>query len=490
MKSNDIKTITRECARQTIRDAVKDKDPEKLTQGLEEMAQAIAGDYEQRLADAQTQLDAQILSARGVRQLTSDERNYYQAVLAAMRSDDPKQALNNIDKSFPTTTINDVFEDLRQNHPLLSKINFMQVTGNTRILVDGSEFQRAQWGELCDDIVKELAANLSVIESGLYKLSALMFVCKPGLELGPEWLDTYVRDVLYEALASGLEYGIVDGTGKTMPIGMTRQVGTGVTVTDGVYPRKSVVKVSDLRPATIGMLLSMLARGASGKMRLVRDVVLLVNPQDYYEKVMPATTLQAPDGTYRNDVMPYPMTIIPTEALETRGEAVLGSAPRYFAVAGIAKDGRIEYSDEYKFGEDKRTYIIKTYANGMPKDNNSFLLLDISELTPAVWKVEQVSPSTPSSDVTLSALSLGSAILSPAFDSQTDAYTATTSNASNTINATPADAGATIEVTLNGESAANGSALTWKAGSNAVEIKVTAQDGTSTGTYKVTVTKS
>ena len=92
---------------------------------------------------------------------------------------------------------------------------------------------------------------------------------------------------------------------------------------------------------------------------------------------MPATTLMAPDGTYRNDVMPYPMTIIQSGAL-ARGEAILGMAYRYFAAAGSATKGKIEYSDDYRFIEDERVYLIKAYANGMPMDNNAFLYLDIS----------------------------------------------------------------------------------------------------------------
>lgn len=493
MKSNDYQAKTIEETVADIRQAAESGDPASLAKAisanLEQRALQIAERYEQRFADIREQTDTQILMSRGVRQLTSGERDYYQKVLDAMRSADPRQALQNIDLTLPVTTINAVFDELESEHPLLSRLNIRTVRGNTKLLVDTSEYQRAQWGELCDDIVKEISAGFSVAESGLYKLSALMFACKPGLELGPEWLDQYVREILYETLANGLEYAFIDGTGKTMPIGMTRQVGAGVTVTDGVYPRKSQIAVTDLTPATVGNLISLMARGTTGRSRRVRDLILIVNPEDYFQKVMPATTLQAPDGTYRNDVLPYPIDILQSEALD-RGQAVLGIASRYFAVAGISPDGRIEYSDEYRFGEDKRTYIIKTYANGLPMDNNAFLFLDISGLTPARWKVQAVSPNTPSSDAALSALSLGAATLSPAFAAETTSYTAATSNASNTVNAVPADAGANISVKLNGADAANGSALAWTAGENTVAVTVTAADGVTTKTYTVTVAKS
>ena len=49
---------------------------------------------------------------------------------------------------------------------------------------------------------------------------------------------------------------------------------------------------------------------------------------------------------------------------------------------GSNKGGKIEYSDEYKFLEDQRYYIIKMLGNGQAYDDNCFLLLDISGLKP------------------------------------------------------------------------------------------------------------
>lgn len=282
---------------------------------------------------------------------------------------------------------------------------------------------------------------------------------------------------------------MVTGDGNEKPVGMNRQVGDGVAVTGNVYPKKPTISVTDFSPATMGRLISLLAVDPNGKPRAVSDLILLVNPQDYYQKIMPATTMMAPDGTYRNDVLPYPASIIQVSALP-RGEAIIGMAKRYFAAAGTATDGRIEFSDHAKFAEDKRLYIIKAYANGMPKDNNSFLLLDISDLEPATYKVTQVDASAASADANLADLKIGALTLSPTFAAATTTYTATTTNASNAITATPADAGSVIEIAVGGKSVDNGSAVTWSTGTNTVEVKVTAADGTTTKTYTVTVTKS
>ncbi len=47
----------------------------------------------------------------------------------------------------------------------------------------------------------------------------------------------------------------------------------------------------------------------------------------------------------------------------------------------------IEYDDSYKFLQRERVYAGHLYGNGKPKDNNSFLVLDISELQPAAYLV-------------------------------------------------------------------------------------------------------
>ena len=393
MRNND--TIrSREELRAAIQQAVKDNDTAGFIEAFNEMQQRIEIDlreeYTDRMDQMRQEFDASVLAARGVRQLTTEERAYYQKVGEAMQARNPKQALENLDVTMPTTVIDSVFEDLRTNHPLLSLIDFIPSNGAIEMLMNTNGYQEAAWGELCDEIVKELTSGFKMVNTSLLKLSAFLPVCKAMLELGPEWLDRYVREILYEALANGMEAGVVAGDGNGKPIGMNRNIGEDVAVVGGSYPAKEAIPVAQFTPQVFGELMGTLAVSENGNARPVNGLVLICNPVDYWTKIMPATTLQAPDGTYRNNVLPYPATIIQSPAV-TEGQAILGMSKRYFAAVGTSKDGRIEFSDHAKFLEDKRVYIIKAYANGMPKDNNSFLVLDISGLKEAVWKVQQVA---------------------------------------------------------------------------------------------------
>lgn len=92
------------------------------------------------------------------------------------------------------------------------------------------------------------------------------------------------------------------------------------------------------------------------------------------------------------------------------------------------------------------------------------------------------------SDATLSSLSIGSLSLSPAFGKDTAAYTASTSNATNTITVASTDPNAAIEIKNGSTVVENGGSATWSSGENVVTVKVT--NGSAEKTYTVTVTKS
>jgi hypothetical protein len=90
-------------------------------------------------------------------------------------------------------------------------------------------------------------------------------------------------------------------------------------------------------------------------------------------------------------------------------------------------------------------------------------------------------------------LTIGDLTLSPEFDSETLAYTVTTTDDTNKVTATTDDPSAVIEIVLTnseeeeGVAVANGAYATWASGENVLTITVT--DGASETVYVVTVTK-
>ena len=378
--SNMDKTKLQESMIAALHEQNENKYVESMT-ALFEVLQKETLEKAQELAGVK---DTEILQARGVRVLTSQEKKYFEKLGEAMRAENPKQALTNPELVMPETVINAVFDDLQTEHPLLSRISFTNTQGAIKFLMSNNDYQKAVWGKLCAEITEEIESSFKEIDMTLMKLSAFIPVCEAMLDLGPAWLDSYVRQCLYEALANGLEDGIINNLNTTTgPVGMIANMTTGSGgVGAATFTAKTATPITDLKPATIGAQLAKLAKDEAGKYRAIRDVILIVNPVDYMTKVFPATTVMTGSGTYVNNVLPYPMSVIQSAAVAS-GKAVLGLGYKYFMGLGMSsRAGRIEYSDEFKWLEDERVYKIKLYANGMPMDNNAFQYLDISGLKP------------------------------------------------------------------------------------------------------------
>ncbi|WJE54321.1 phage major capsid protein [Bacillus cereus] len=307
-----------------------------------------------------------VLNSRGLHALTNEERSYYNEVIAS------GEAFAGVEKLIPATVIERVFEDLVKNRPLLQAIDFVNVTGLTEWIMKKGEIPAAWWGKLCDDIKQIIDDGFEKVQLNLYKLSAYIPVCKAMLDLGPEWLDRYVRTVLMESMYIALEKAVIGGTGNGEPIGMMKNLDGAVV--GGVYPDKTSVALKDLTPKTLGK--EIMAPLTDGGKRNVANVIMVVNPVDYWSRVFPAITFQNANGEYVQNTA-IPMQFIQSTEVPT-GKAVAGMAKDYFL--GIGSTQKIEYSDEVKFIEDERVYISKQYANGRPKDNKSFLVFDVSTL--------------------------------------------------------------------------------------------------------------
>lgn len=388
MKSKDVKALTREELAQKFNEALKTNDPEQVAQAMADMAEGIQNEIMERAQSVANieQLDAQALSSRGLRQLTSSEKKYYEKLIEAMKSDNPKQALSSLEVTMPETIIEDVFEDLRREHPLLAAINFQNTTYVTEWILSKNGKQKAKWGAITAEVTKELEGEFEKMNMTLNSLTAWLPVAKSMLDLGAQWLDSYVREVLKDAIYCGLEEAIVAGTGIDMPIGMMKNLSASKTEEDP-YPDKAAVKITRFDAQQYGGVIAKLALSRNNRPRKVAGVIMVVNPVDYFAKVMPATTVQRPDGTFANDVLPYPTTVIQCEEVPA-GKAVVGIADKYFMGMGTSKDGVIEYDDSYKFLQRERVYAAFLYGNGKPLDNNAFTVLDISALEPMVYVVE------------------------------------------------------------------------------------------------------
>lgn len=347
---------------------------------------AIKQDYEE------SQGNRVILAQRGYRQLTPKEEGFYQKFIEAGKGNNPKQAMTNIIETMPETIFEDVYKDLVENHPFLSKINFVSVKYLSRWILNDHTIQTAVWGDINSAITEEITSAFKVVELTQCKLSAFTVIEKDMLDLGPTFLDGYIRMFLRDALLCGLEQAIINGDGKNKPLGLNRDISENVTITGGVYPKKTPIKVTDFTPKSYGTLLASLVKTESGRNRKFEKVLLICNQSDYLQKIMPSSTIYN-NGAYVNNLFPFPTDVSISNELED-GEAIICLPEEYFMGIGGSKDGIIEYSDDLKFLEDKRVYKIKMHGMGKAYDNTVSLLIDISELDPA-YQMVKIADATP-----------------------------------------------------------------------------------------------
>ena len=391
-----------------------DTTPEVMQGAFEQFAQAIAATVQADFESANG--DRNILAQRGFRQLTAEENKYYQALIEAGKSKNPVQTYAGLlsDKVMPTTIIEDVYKDLLAEHPLLAKINFQSVQYLTRWILNDHSVQTAVWGAVNSQIAQQITSAFRTVEITQCKLSAYAVIEKDMLDLGPAFLDNYIRTFLKEALAVALEDAIVTGNGLNMPIGLDRDIHQGVSVSSSTgYPQKTAVALTSFMPKEYGAILAELcetevyytadATGVitaastaansdgspksgytkhGGAMRSFDEVTLICNQKDYLSKIMPATTVLNAAGSFTNNIFPFPTDVVRSNRVPT-GKAILCLPEEYFFGIGSSKEGTLEYSDDYHFLEDQRVFKIKMHGYGKAWDNTVAILLDISNLVEA-----------------------------------------------------------------------------------------------------------
>lgn len=174
MKSKDL--IKAEI-KQKFETAMKSEDPEAITNALTdfmcEMQQDILEDYKAY----QKTNDSSILSKRGIRQLTTDERKFYDDWIKAAKSDNPKMAFTGLDNTtLPMTILDTVLDDIKSSFPILSAINLQNTATITKMVVNKQGMQLATWGALNSTIATELSGAIGSVDVGTDKLTAYMAV--------------------------------------------------------------------------------------------------------------------------------------------------------------------------------------------------------------------------------------------------------------------------------------------------------------------------
>lgn len=285
------------------------------------------------------------------------------------------------EKILPEETIDEIFDELKTDHPLLSIINFKNAGLRLKALLAETE-GTAVWGEIYGEIKGQLDHAFKEEPFSQNKLTAFVVVPKDALDFGPKWIKQFVMDQIEESFAVALEIAIVTGDGKNQPIGLMKDLDKG-DATDGVitYPTDKVAAadLSAVTPETAPKLLAPVMKVLATKqktktaLKIDGQVHMLINPQDYYDIEAKFTTLNAA-GVY---VFNLPFGIKADQSVAVKqGTAVIFVANRYNAYVGGGTT--IKEFDQTLAIEDLQLYVAKSYYYGKAKDNNVAQVVTLS----------------------------------------------------------------------------------------------------------------
>lgn len=361
--------------------ALQQNDAEGAAKAMQEMQNSICQTIEQEFEQYKGVGDMEVLQSRGLRKLTSEETDWYQKFIGAVKTG-AKQEITNLTAAMPVTIIDRVIDDMKKNHPLLNAINIQDAAGAIKLVMNGIQMasKLGGWGKVTSAIATELKGQIKTIDVTAAKYTAYFIIPKDFVKFNftfaPMWVDQYIRIILSESTAFGMEKTIISGNGSDQFIGMTMNLSSNQ---EGVYSAKEPTKITNF-DEDYAAVVAKLAKDPEGDDRMVPEVLLVVNPQDYIKKIRRIqNTLIYGTGAVDMINNTYPTNVVQSSMMP-EGKASAGIARNYFAAINGGTSGIIEYDDSNQFLEDNRVYTTRIYGNGRPIDNTSFEYLDISEV--------------------------------------------------------------------------------------------------------------
>lgn len=378
-----IKFVNFEEKKTAFAEAVQNGDQEKQATALGEMIEALSNDVR---ADIFNQVqsnmaDQSVLQSRGVNMLTSEETKFFNEVIASGGFKD-KDVL-------PTTTQERVFEDLVETHPLLQLLG-IQNFGAVTEFIYGDPEGAAVWGELFGEIKGQLDTVFRKEKLTQLKLTAFVPLANDMLQLGPVWIERYVRTMITEAMAVGLERGFVAGNGQSQPTGLLYQVAENGAVTlkesagtltfrpgrTTINELKGVVEKLSIRPVN----------GTDKVRNIAGKVVMVVNPFDSFG-IQANSTVQNSAGVYVQS-LPFNPSVT-TSAFVPKDKVLFFVQGQY--IAAIGGEMTVNKFDQTLAMEDAILYIAKQFATGKPRDNYAAQVYDLN----LAIEDETITPTTP-----------------------------------------------------------------------------------------------
>lgn len=400
----------------------------------------------------------------------------------------------------PVVILDLVAENMFRYSKLLNRVRVRNVPGEARQTIAGT-VPEAIWTEMCGAI-NELTFVFNQITLDGYKVAGYVPVCNALLEDTVSNVDlaSWIVEMLSESIGLAEDKAILYGKGSAshMPLGIVTRLAQS-SQPDG-YPANAPAWV-DLSDTNIIKIDGTTLTGAEFWAELAMaagntftrynrgEQFWAMNSKTYATLKSKLITFTATGDIVANLFGTLPIINGNIDILEFMpdGDIVGGYGDLYLWADRRAMT--IDSSEHVQFIQDNTVFRGKARADGAPIIPGAFVAININnaEVTTAMDFAADTA-----NDADLTDLAVGDETLSPGtFDPDVTTYTlSAAANASDKIEATPAQAGAEVAIAYGGKNVRNGGTVTWKADGKAYPLTVTVKNGNAVKVYTVNVTKA
>lgn len=429
------------------------------------------------------------------------EREDVKEFLERMRSmKGNTRAVQGGELEIPVVILDLVAENMFRYSKLLNRVRVRNVPGEARQTIAGT-VPEAVWTEMCGAI-NELTFVFNQITLDGYKVAGYVPVCNSLLEDTVSNLDlaSWIVEMLSESIGLAEDKAILYGKGSAshMPLGIVTRLAQD-SQPDGYpanapawvdYSDTNIVKINgtSLTGAEFWAQLAMAAGNTFTRYNR-GEQFWAMNSKTYATLKSKLITFTATGDIVANLFGTLPVINGNIDILEFMpdGDIVGGYGDLYLWADRRAM--AIDSSEHVQFIQDNTVFRGKARADGAPIIPGAFVAININNVN--VTTAMDFAADT-ANDADLQDLAVGTETLSPGtFDPAVTTYTlAAAANASDKIEATPAQAAAQIEISYNGKNVRNGGTVTWLADDTAHPLTVTVKNGNAVKVYTVNVTKA
>ena len=407
-----------------------------------------------------------------------------------------KRELTNVGLTIPEVFLGFLRQNVENYSKLYKHVTVRPVSGTGREVIMGS-VPEGVWTECCGAL-NELNMVFNDAEVDCYKVGGFFKVCNAVLEdsdidLAAELLDAIGQAIGF-ALDKAILYGRNTSANSKMPLGIvsrlaqTSQPSTyPATAREWVDLHTSNIKATNNTGVQLFQDLIVNAGAAKGKYAR-GSKVWVMNETTYTYLQAQALSINAAGAVVSGLNGTMPVIGGDIEVLDFIPDNVIIGG--YFELYLLAERGGAKFaqSEHAFFIQDQTAFKGTARYDGQPVIAEAFVALGVKNTTP---DASMTFVADKANVVDLEELT--GVTLSPSFDAGTTVYTAATTNTKDAITAIAEDANAKVTLYYTTgtttKQIVNGANITWAAGADNV-VKVVVENGNSTKTYQITVTKS